>query len=904
MQILNTAASLPSTPLDKLALYSAMDVLSLYEIKSGLMSLMDPGRLATYEFEMELQSALLDLSFNGIPVDEGARRELIVEFSKEQEELTTLLNRLLEEIGYFDYYRAMAVAEFSASLKPSVMNTVVDLSTTPLSSLVPSTWDEWKALPLSVRRVFKNNSPTALTTFQKALKSLDEPFNPNSPAQKLQLFYHFFGSPANTIAQEFFFAPPWLKTYGIPEYKSRNTKNEYTPAADRAALEKIVKASDSGPAYAAFWAAPFAHICITLADLAKSLGFLKCNLEHGLFKASFGAVTDTGRLSSRQNAQGYGSNAQNVTPKLRHIFVAPPKEIFCAGDYSQIESRVVAAICYQLFGLKNYIAATESGDLHSLAASMVWPELPWPEDFTLDWTLKHGPFPKDMLKAAKAIASVEFYRGKSRRDVSKTLGHGCLTSDHEVLTPSGWVSIATKPDVIMQIDGTFAKVNCWVDKEYDGQFVAWDGSSISLRMTANHRVYYTTKGDGLSVKPAIKVPKSVRIPLSREYQGGSVNEIYARLLAAYHCDGHWQGYKQTEFHFHKERKVLRLHKLAHEAGVEVVPRADNTKVILKWIPSIHAPCWEMLEWNKESLAAYMDELEYWDGSRNGAHLTIYSSKREWLEIWQTFYRLLGKGGNIHGPVLSGFGTEMYRLQVNNRKYASRESFDLDCTLKAATKVYCPSVPKEAFYVRRDGKICITGNTSYMGRPPQMSKHSHIDVKLIEHYQDVFFAMLPEIQMWHRWVVEQVQTKGEITTFLGRTRRFFGRPNDDATIRKAVAYEPQSVAADYCNRALLRLHRLALTRAFPATIRLSKHDELVVTCKESLEKEVTAIMVAQMEEHITLTSPTGETRDWFVPVEIESGWNMGRKSDSNPNGLSHPLDGRTRIELPSWKVWKM
>ncbi len=619
MQILNTASSSPSTPLDKLALYSAMDVLSLYEIKSGLMSLMDPGRLATYEFEMELQSALLDLSFNGIPVDEGARRELVIEFSKEQEELTTLLNRLLEEIGYFDYYRAMAIAEFSASLKPSVMNTVVDLSTTPLSSLIPSTWAEWKALPLSVRRGFKNNSPTALATFQKALKSLDEPFNPNSPAQKLQLFYHFFGSPANSVAQEFFFAPPWLKTYGIPEYKSRNTKNEYTPAADRAALEKIIKASDSGPAYAAFWAAPFAHICITLADLAKSLGFLSCKLEHGIFKASFGAVTDTGRLSSRQNAQGYGSNAQNVTPKLRHIFVSPPVEKFCAGDYSQIESRNVAAICYQLFGLKNYIAATESGDLHSLAASMVWPDLPWPEDFTIDWTLKHGPFPKDMIKAAKAIASVEFYRGKSRRDVSKTLGHG---------------------------------------------------------------------------------------------------------------------------------------------------------------------------------------------------------------------------------------------------------------------------------------------TSYMGRPPQMSKHSHIEVKLIEHYQDVFFGMFPEVKMWHRWVVEQVQTKGEITTFLGRTRRFFGRPNDDATIRKAVAYEPQSVAADYCNRALLRLHRLALAGDFPATIRLSKHDELVVTCEESLEEQVIATMVAQMEEHITLTSPTGETRDWFVPVEIESGWNMGRKSDSNPNGLSHPLDGRTRINLSSWKVWKM
>lgn len=613
MQILNTASSSPSSALDRLALYSALDVLSLFEIKSGLLSLMDPGRLTTYEFEMELQSALLDLSFNGIPVDEGARRELITVLSKEQLELTTLLNRLLEEIGYFDYYRTMVIAEFADALNPT------SLLAASLPSRIPSTWDEWKDLPLSIRREFKTQSPAALATFQKSLKSLDEPFNPNSPAQKLQLFYHFFGSPANTVAQDFFFTPPWLKTYGIPEYKSRNTKNEYTPAADRAALEKIVKASDSGPAYAAFWAAPFAHICITLADLAKSLGFLSCKLEHGIFKASFGAVTDTGRLSSRQNAQGYGSNAQNVTPKLRHIFVAPPKEIFCAGDYSQIESRNVAAICYQLFGLKNYIAATESGDLHSLAASMVWSELPWPEDFTIDWTIKHGPFPKDMIKAAKAIASVEFYRGKSRRDVSKTLGHG---------------------------------------------------------------------------------------------------------------------------------------------------------------------------------------------------------------------------------------------------------------------------------------------TSYMGRPPQMSKHSHIDVKLIEHYQDVFFGMFPEVKMWHRWVVEQVQTKGEITTFLGRTRRFFGRPNDDATIRKAVAYEPQSVAADYCNRALLRLHRLALAGDFPATIRLSKHDELVVTYEESLEEQVIAMMVAQMEEHLTLTSPSGETRDWFVPVEIESGWNMGRKSEANPNGLSHPLDGRTRIDLSSWKVWKM
>lgn len=601
MQIINTSTSVPTSTLDKLALYSGLDVLTLFEIKDGLMPLMDSNRLAVYNFEMELQAPLLSMSFVGIPVDEFARREMVTQFTQEQTHLTTLINRMLQAIGYFDYYRDMAVKEFS---------TYVDY--TPL----PLTWDEWLQLPIGTRRAFKEAAPEALVKFQKALKEYSEHFNPVSPSQKLKLFYHFFGSPANTTAEPYFFQPPWPKTHGIPEYKSRNVKGEYTPAVDREALEKIIKAAGDEK-LAATVAAPFAHVCLAISDLSKSLGFLNCKLEKGLFKASFGAVTETGRLASRQNAQGFGSNAQNVTPKLRHIFIAPPGEKFVVCDYAQIESRIVAAICFRLFGLENYIAATESGDLHSLAASMVWPDLAWPQDFTIEWCIKHGAFPKDLLKAAKKLASAPFYRGKSRRDVSKTLGHG---------------------------------------------------------------------------------------------------------------------------------------------------------------------------------------------------------------------------------------------------------------------------------------------TSYCGKPPQMSKHSHIEVKLIEHYQAVFFEAFPEIAKWHRWVAEQVQTVGEITTMLGRTRRFFGRPNDDSTIREAVAYEPQSVAADYCNMALLRLHNMG--NKFPAVIRLSKHDELVVSCKEADEELVLDIMREQMEERIMLTAPNGKRREWFVPAEAESGWNLGRKGDSNPNGIGHPLDGRTRVAAAGWKEWRL
>lgn len=603
MHILNTVAESTISTFDKLALYSGLDVLTLFEIKDGLMPLMDKHRLATYNFEMQLQSPLLAMSFAGIPVDETARREMVVKFAKEQAKLTVLINNMLEAIGYFDYYRSMAIMEFAA---------YVDY--VPL----PKNLDEWKALPLSTRKALKSIAPEPLTKYQKALKEFSEPFNPNSITQKLRLFNHFFGSPDNIECSKYYYPPIWLKAYGVKEHKARNTKNEYTPVASREALEKIIKNSGNEKD-AATLAAPFAHVCLEVADLSKSLGFLNCKLEHGIFKSSYGAVTDTGRLSSRQNAQGFGSNAQNVSPKLRYIFTAPLGEKFVIADYAQIESRIVAAVCFRLFGATNYLAMCECGDAHTLCSSMVWENIPWPEDFTLDWTIKHGPFPKDMLKAAKKLSSAPFYRGKSMRDVSKTLGHG---------------------------------------------------------------------------------------------------------------------------------------------------------------------------------------------------------------------------------------------------------------------------------------------SNYLGKPQHMSKQSHIDVKLIEHYQSVYFSTCPELLRWHRWVAEQIQTVGEITTMLGRTRRFFGRPNDDSTIRKAVAYEPQSVAADYSNAALLRLHNLVLAGEFPATIRLSKHDEIAVTCLESLEKDVLTIMQKEMEAHITLTAPNGKTRDWFVPAEVESGWNLGRKSDSNPNGISHPLDGRTRITAGNWKGWRL
>jgi len=606
MRIINTAKDNPAIldTLGRLAFYSGMDNLTLFEIRDGLSELMDSNRWATYRFEMELQAALLEMSFNGIHVDQPARRSMTQEFTKTVTNLTSLLNEMLEAIGYFNYYTRMAMHEFSVQ---------TDIEYTSL----PCTWDEWKDCSIQWRREIKLIAGDHLIPYHKALK-LGAIFNPNSPAQKLKLFYHFFGSPDNSVAEPYFYSPPWLKTKGIKEHKSRKVDGTYGPTTDRSAMEKIIKASSKGEAHASYWAAPFAHICLDIADLTKSLGFLKCKLDNGMFRASFGVVTETGRLNSRQNAMGFGSNAQNITPKLRHIFIAPKGWKLGAPDFGQIESRIVAAICFRLFGAKNYLAAGESGDQHSLSASMVWDDLPWPEDFTIQWAIKHGAFPKDMLKAARKLADQTFYRGKSRRDLSKTLTHG---------------------------------------------------------------------------------------------------------------------------------------------------------------------------------------------------------------------------------------------------------------------------------------------SSYLGKPRQMSIQSHVELPLVTHFQERFFEAFPEIPQWHDWVAEQLQTTGEITTMLGRSRRFFDRPNDDATLRKAVAYEPQSVAGDYTNQALLKIVK-ASKKNLPVKVFLQKHDEIGFRFLEKDEEKVCAIVQELMEQELEIVSPSGEIRKWVVPVDMESGWNLGFKSKTNPDGLGHPDSSRVRTQSEHWANWKI
>lgn len=68
---------------------------------------------------------------------------------------------------------------------------------------------------------------------------------------------------------------------------------------------------------------------------------------------------------------------------------------------------------------------------------------------------------------------------------------------------------------------------------------------------------------------------------------------------------------------------------------------------------------------------------------------------------------------------------------------------------------------------------------------------------------LFFQRYPGIQVWHRWIAEQLRHSRSLTSANGHTRRFFGRPNSHDTLKEAFSDEPQNVTTYVTNCAVLR-----------------------------------------------------------------------------------------------------
>ena len=166
-------------------------------------------------------------------------------------------------------------------------------------------------------------------------------------------------------------------------------------------------------------------------------------------------------------------------------------------------------------------------------------------------------------------------------------------------------------------------------------------------------------------------------------------------------------------------------------------------------------------------------------------------------------------------------------------------------------------------------------SNYLGQAATMAFHSKMPVKIIKDFQEAYFTKFASIKRWHQWVEDELKMKGNITTMLGMRRWFFGRRNDQDTIREAVAFEPQSVSVEILNRIMLNVWRSNCVQLL-----LQVHDSLLFQYPEEQEDIIIPKVMKLFEYPIRLRG----NRIMTIPAEIKTGWNWAPKTEANPRGL--------------------
>lgn len=236
--------------------------------------------------------------------------------------------------------------------------------------------------------------------------------NANSPKQMIEFFYGALDM------------PPQYAIRKTPEGKKR------TLSCDHKALENLAKQEVKGPGIAkgargevaVRLAQPFIALVTGIRDVVKKLGVVNSGISaDGRLRCSYSvAGPRTARWSSSSNAFGEGTNLQNITPFMRRMCCADDGFKLAAPDLEQAEARMVAGLVWEVTGDDTYWRACESGDLHTVVATMCYPEL-----FTGlgHWDRNTNSFIGD-LAACREIADQKFYRHLTLRDLSKRIGHG------------------------------------------------------------------------------------------------------------------------------------------------------------------------------------------------------------------------------------------------------------------------------------------------------------------------------------------------------------------------------------------------------------------------------------------------------------------------------------------------
>lgn len=332
---------------------------------------------------------------------------------------------------------------------------------------------------------------------------------------------------------------------------------------------------------------------------------------------------------------------------------------------------------------------------------------------------------------------------------------GCVDKDTEFLSEKGWKKISdyTVGDKVLQFDPETNK-SCFIIplnyiKAPCEYLTIFQSKSVDQCLSDEHRVLYYNENGTYHTKP-FRVIKERHIKSKTKgftgkfkttfnYSGAGIDmsEGELRLQVAVMADGRIvkEGKDNyTQMRFSKKRKYERLLYLCNKYNLKY--KDNGSKVNTKYTNNTE---YEVIVWpklsdkefdskyyqcSKEQLEIIFDEVFYWDGSfvNNEKTLTCrYFTKHKHNADFIQFVSLsCGYNSTISEDNREGKHAYTVNCMSSGNGFRGIANKDGKIPMTPYKTVdgykYCFTVPSGYFVMRRNNKVCITGNSgkSYLG----------------------------------------------------------------------------------------------------------------------------------------------------------------------------------------------
>lgn len=337
----------------------------------------------------------------------------------------------------------------------------------------------------------------------------------------------------------------------------------------------------------------------------------------------------------------------------------------------------------------------------------------------------------------RARGMFQFY-GASRS------GRWCLTGNHEVLTPEGWVRLD---------EWSGGRIACWnasseavsfqaaeqVNFDYNGLLYTYHDARIDQASTPDHKMWVQKRYGGewmdMTVESMAKYRPSIPLTGYR-YHRGCANPAWLRVLIMTQADATYTDDGSVKYHFKKHRKTERCKHLLRKAEIPFVSKTYGDATTIT-VPAKAVPLW-LREFRTKTFGFWLfdenpdiffDELPNWDGYMPAPNSIQYSTcNKQNADIVQALAHMSGRTASIrikrHNAKNPNWN-DVYVVDIWLTPKNCHEIRVKPSITEYSGKVYCAVTKTGYFLVRRNGKVWVTGNS---GKIIQMQNlpQNHMD----------------------------------------------------------------------------------------------------------------------------------------------------------------------------------